>query len=263
MKALQGSRTRALRLPVPSPPSLGLTLQWNPISTTHDVWHILEVSPNSPADMAGLLPYGDYIVGTPEGIVHGESGLGELVEDYLSRSLRLYVYNHEYSVTRLVSITPSRNWGGNGALGCVLGFGALHRLPAPLNEPPAAPGETIFETARFSNEESRSPPSQSYSPTNMLNLLPPSDLLVPALLPTAPPRFHTTIAPSRAAKKTRQIASPNRAFDELFQESEKRSKEENPGPTASATPPPPPPKVGSEPPKAKSPEYEDLTETAA
>jgi len=51
------------------------------LSSTEDVWHILDVTPNSPADLAGLLPYGDYVVGSPEVIVRGESGLGELVED--------------------------------------------------------------------------------------------------------------------------------------------------------------------------------------
>jgi len=52
-----------------------------PLSSSDDVWHVLEVAPNSPADLAGLLPYGDYIIGSPEGIVRGESGLPELVED--------------------------------------------------------------------------------------------------------------------------------------------------------------------------------------
>jgi hypothetical protein len=45
------------------------------------VWHILDVTPDSPADVAGLLPYWDYVIGTPEGLVRGESGLGELIED--------------------------------------------------------------------------------------------------------------------------------------------------------------------------------------
>lgn len=77
-----GSRTRTIALHVPTPsPTLGITLQWTPLSVTEDVWHVLDVIPNSPADTAGLLPYGDYIVGTPEGNVHGEAGLGELVED--------------------------------------------------------------------------------------------------------------------------------------------------------------------------------------
>jgi hypothetical protein len=41
----------------------------------------MDVAPNSPADLAGLLPYGDYVIGSPEVIVRGESGLGELIED--------------------------------------------------------------------------------------------------------------------------------------------------------------------------------------
>lgn len=69
-----------IRLP-PDASGLGLTLQWCPLAVAEDIWHILDVAPNSPADHAGLLPYGDYIIGTPEGIVRGESGLGELVED--------------------------------------------------------------------------------------------------------------------------------------------------------------------------------------
>ena len=58
-----------------------MSLQWTPLSVTEDVWHILDVIPNSPADLAGLLPYGDYVIGSPEGLVRGESGLGELIED--------------------------------------------------------------------------------------------------------------------------------------------------------------------------------------
>lgn len=205
------------------------------------MWHVLDVIPDSPADISGLLPYGDYIIGTPEGIVHGESGLGELVEDYLSRPLRLYVYNHEYAVTRLISITPSRSWGGNGALGCVLGFGALHRLPLPLIEPPAAPGETLFDTVRLSNDfaqplsSSPHPPHASYPPVQS------SDLLVPAAM-VAPPPLPTSPAPPRAGRKGRITASPNRAFDEYFSEFEQKSKEEDFTPKAKAIPPPPPPK---------------------
>ena len=180
--------------------------------------------------------------------MRGESGLGELVEDYLSRPLRLYVYNHEYAVTREVTITPSRNWGGEGALGCILGFGALHHLPLPLAEPPAAPGDTLFETARFSNEESRprsvSPsrsqpyasPSSPYQPSS-------ASLLVPASLPVPPPLMPTTSpVPTRPTRK--RNASPNNAFDEYWKESEEKSKEQDFAPKAKATPPPPPPKLG-------------------
>jgi len=82
---LQGQRIREIYVAVPSdPPSLGLSLQWSLLSGTDDVWHILDVTPNSPADLAGLLPYGDYVIGSPEGLVRGESGLSELVEDVCS-----------------------------------------------------------------------------------------------------------------------------------------------------------------------------------
>lgn len=69
-------------MPIPTePPTLGLSLQWAPLASTDNVWHILDVTPNSPADVAGLLPYSDYVIGSPAGLMRGESGLGELVED--------------------------------------------------------------------------------------------------------------------------------------------------------------------------------------
>lgn len=51
-----------------------------PLNSTGEVWHILDVAANSPADNAGILPYGDYVIGSPEGVIRGESGLPELVE---------------------------------------------------------------------------------------------------------------------------------------------------------------------------------------
>lgn len=203
-------------------------------------------------------------MGTPEGTVHGESGLGELVEDYLSRALRLYVYNHEYGVTRLVTITPSRSWGGSGALGCVLGFGALHRLPPPLTEPPAAPGETLFETARFSHEGNRPASTQPQS-SPLEDSLPedpstqqPSNFLIPATMtspPPPPPVSTLSSGPPRSARKARHAASSNQGFDDYFKEGEQKSKEEDFAPSAREAPPPPPPKSGIiPPPKAKTPD---------
>lgn len=243
---------REISLPVPShDPRLDLTLQWTPLAATENVWHILEVIPDSPADQAGLLPYGDYIIGTPEGIVHGESGLGELVEDFLSRPLRLWVYNNEYSVTRPVTITPSRSWGGEGALGCVLGFGALHRLPPALNEPPSAPGDTLFETARFSNEESRAssvppPPTQTFAQPPSITTPDPSSIITPADLISVPPpeSAANTLTPGRTARKSRKAASPNRGFDDMWKEGEDKSKEEDRVPSSKASDVlPPPPKL--------------------
>jgi len=54
-------------------------LQWAGLAN-NDVWHILDVSSNSPAESAGILPYGDYVIGSPQGIMVGEAGLSELVD---------------------------------------------------------------------------------------------------------------------------------------------------------------------------------------
>lgn len=209
--------------------------------------------PYSPADNAGLLPYSDYIVGTPEGAVHGEAGLGELVEDYLLRSLRLYVYNHEYGVTRLVTITPSRNWGGTGALGCVLGFGALHRLPAPLTEPPDGSGETLFETARFSNEVVRE--GSPYRDPGASTPKPVGDFLVPAALelpPVGPPKSTASPVAGRAGRKPKVVRG-NSAFEDMFKEGEAKSKEEDFAPSKKGSVAPPPPRVRPQPSKSPAP----------
>lgn len=218
---------------------------------TEDVWHILDVAPNSPADLAGLLPYGDYIIGSPEGLLKGESGLGELVDDYLQQPLRLYVYNHEYDVTRLLTIEPSRSWGGQGALGCTLGYGALHRIPAPLEEPPQGPGETLFETARLSSDVPQRP-SSAVSASEP----PRSDAGTPQFLVPADTTFGgpgppaTGLAPPRSSgaggRKNRQRDHGGRGaamdMDAYFQEGEAKSREHDhapsPKPHAAVAPPP-------------------------
>lgn len=233
--------------------SLGLALQWTPLANTEDVWHILDVSPNSPADNAGLLPFSDYVIGSPEGPLRGENGMPELVESFMNRPLRLYVYNHEYDVTRSVTITPARGWGGEGALGCVLGYGALHRVPAPLTEPTQAPGETLFETARFSNEEPRASPAMLQNGFQSQPSAGAPELITPTGMPTGPPKGAP--GPPRAGKKARAHhgISPGAGIDEYFAEGEAKSRELEGGSSTpkNASSLPPPPKGG--PPKSKSP----------
>ncbi|KAL2122894.1 hypothetical protein VTJ04DRAFT_3349 [Mycothermus thermophilus] len=247
----KGQRTRALHIPVPATnPKLGLTLQWTPVSVVSNIWHVLDVPPRSPADAAGLLPYSDYILGTPEGVLHGEGGLSELVEDHIGRPLRLYVYNHEYDVTREVTIQPSRDWGGEGALGCVLGYGALHRLPAPLSEPVNAPGETLFESdfaaaaATTTAGPGAGAPAPPPPPASE-----PSELLVPAQMVSAqvapPPIGGVAPPPARNKKKERahHHGAPN-LMDDYFKEEEKKSRELDRAPSRTNSPLPPPPKGG-------------------
>ncbi|KAI9712274.1 MAG: hypothetical protein M1820_001487 [Bogoriella megaspora] len=251
----KGQRIRDVYTPIPShPPALGLSLQWAPLTATEDVWHILDVAPNSPADQAGLLPYGDYVIGSPEGTVKGESGLGELIEEFADRPLRLYVYNQEYDVIRPVTITPSRGWGGNGLLGCVLGFGALHRIPTPLNEPSNAPGETMFEAARLSNEDGRSSPALAegnvFSPSNNAPTQSNANFLVPANAqygnPSPPPPSSGASPPQghhKPPKKARATHGAALSMDDYFKEGEAKSKElegsYSSKPSSGSVPPPP------------------------
>ncbi|PHH87791.1 hypothetical protein CDD83_8391 [Cordyceps sp. RAO-2017] len=239
----KGQRTREVHIPVPADTaSLGLSLQYAPIALAANVWHVLDVAPNSPADHAALLPYSDYILGSPEGALHGEAALGELVEDHVGRPLRLYVYNNEYNVTREITIQPSRGWGGEGALGCVLGYGALHRLPAPLSEPVDAPGETMFDGDFKEKSEGDMAPAVSAVPPP-----PGGDYLIPAQMIDS---AHTGPPPPRtgaAKKKERHVHSPNQLMDDYFKEEEKKSRELDNAPKSKSGGVPPPPKASGAP----------------
>jgi len=93
-----------------------------------NVWHVLEVQPNSPADIAGLRSNTDYIIGA-DSVLHESEDLFQLIESHEGKLLKLYVYNSETDGCREVTITPNRNWGGEGSMGCGIGYGYLHRIP--------------------------------------------------------------------------------------------------------------------------------------
>lgn len=265
--------------------SLGLTLQWTSLSVVTNIWHVLDVPAGSPADLAGLLPYSDYILGSPEGVLHGESGLSEIVEDHIGRPLRLYVYNNEYDVTREVTLQPSREWGGEGALGCVLGYGALHRLPPPLSEPVDAPGETMFDgvggvVGGGGVVSEKAPYYPGFTPADQTQAGPPppslegagvggGEFLVPAQMasPGPPPAGG---APPRSHKKKDRHAQRggNNGIDDYFNEEEQKSREmDRPETTRSKSPLAPPPKAGGPPmggpPKAGPPKAETPPAEAA
>lgn len=93
-----------------------------------NVWHVLEVHPSSPAEIAGLRSFTDYIIGA-DSVLHENEDLFALIEAHEARSLKLYVYNSTDDYCREVTITPHRDWGGEGSLGCGIGYGYLHRIP--------------------------------------------------------------------------------------------------------------------------------------
>ncbi|CAG8718563.1 2795_t:CDS:2, partial [Cetraspora pellucida] len=84
---------------------------------------LIDIAPDSPAEMAGLVPSTDYVIGTPHKALRSENDFYELIEAHLGKPLRLYVYNADFDVCREVIIVPNHEWGGEGSLGCGVGYG--------------------------------------------------------------------------------------------------------------------------------------------
>jgi hypothetical protein len=189
-------------------------------------------------------------------MLRGEGALGELVEEHLNRTLTLWVYNSEFDVVREVQLVPSRNWGGEGALGAVLGYGALHRLPLPLGEEVEAPGQVVFEM----KEGTESEKGQDQDLDQAQTLSPPPSQFVPAnvIQPQRPPQ--TSPAPGgRHGRKHRHAQAPGVSFDDYFRESEQKSKEQDFVPGGNRTPVAPPPKAAQSPPTDTGAKVEDET----
>ncbi|XP_021562076.1 Golgi reassembly-stacking protein 1 isoform X2 [Carlito syrichta] len=106
-----------------------------------------DVEPSSPAALAGLRPYTDYVVGSDQ-ILQESEDFFTLIESHEGKPLKLMVYNSESDSCREVTVTPNAAWGGEGSLGCGIGYGYLHRIPTqapshhrkpPGTPPPGAP----------------------------------------------------------------------------------------------------------------------------
>ncbi|PRP83612.1 hypothetical protein PROFUN_08338 [Planoprotostelium fungivorum] len=96
---------------------------------TEFVWHVLEVHDKSPASKAGLVANTDYIVGTPDQQFNNSEDFYTLIQNNEEKSIVLYVYSTQQERMRQVQITPNSDWGGEGSMGCDVGFGLLHRIP--------------------------------------------------------------------------------------------------------------------------------------
>lgn len=109
--------------------SLGVSIRFCSFDGAYEnVWHILEVHPQSPAEQAGLRAFTDYIIGS-DSVLHESEDLFSLIEAHEGRPLKLYVYNSEDDTCREVTIVPNSAWPGEGSLGCGIGYGYLHRIP--------------------------------------------------------------------------------------------------------------------------------------
>ncbi|KAL3805774.1 hypothetical protein ACHAW5_000024 [Stephanodiscus triporus] len=95
-------------------------------------YRVLGVQPNSPASVAGLVSFLDFLVGcngemllaSGEGLEEGDEyddvDFPALLKDNVGRELELLVHNIKSNSQRLVKITPSTTWGGAGLLGVTI-----------------------------------------------------------------------------------------------------------------------------------------------
>ncbi|XP_034410962.1 Golgi reassembly-stacking protein 1a [Cyclopterus lumpus] len=133
-----------------------------------NVWHILDVEASSPAALAELQPHSDYIVGADQ-VLQDSEDFFSLIEAHEGKPLKLLVYNTQTDVCREVVVTPNGAWGGEGSLGCGIGYGYLHRIPAlsdvsTAEPPPPVPEEEPppeLPTHGFTEAPLMAPSSQS------------------------------------------------------------------------------------------------------
>ncbi|KAI8051631.1 GRASP55/65 PDZ-like domain-containing protein [Syncephalis plumigaleata] len=92
-------------------------------AASENVWHILDVAPNSPAATAGLQAHTDYVIGTMHRHLETQADFSRLMEEHQGVPVQLLVYNRHWDTCREVTIVPDKNWGGQGSLGCDVGYG--------------------------------------------------------------------------------------------------------------------------------------------
>jgi hypothetical protein len=109
---------------------LGATIRFDSFLDAEDhVIHVLEVEPNSPAEIAGLQPESDFLLGTAEKSFRDTDILFAELRAHLERPVEFFVYSSITDEVRVVVLMPSEDWGGEGILGANVAQGYLHRMP--------------------------------------------------------------------------------------------------------------------------------------
>jgi GRASP55/65 PDZ-like domain len=112
---------------------LGVTIRFDTFLDAEDnLCRVLHVEPNSPAELAGLIPGRDYLLGTAERVFKDTDTLYEELSANVDTPVEFYVYNADTDEVRIVVIMPSEQWGGEkcGLLGADVAHGYLHGLPS-------------------------------------------------------------------------------------------------------------------------------------
>ncbi len=113
---------------------LGVTIRFDSYKNADDfLLRVIEVEENSPAELAGLQPMTDYLLGTAEKCFKDSEILYQTLSQYLEKPIEIYVYNSESDDVRIVVLMPSYQWKNSddvGLLGASVASGYLHRLPS-------------------------------------------------------------------------------------------------------------------------------------
>ncbi|KAM7369863.1 hypothetical protein PAMP_011153 [Pampus punctatissimus] len=117
-----------------------------------NVWHVLDVETNSPAALAGLIAHNDFIVGADQ-VLQDSEDFFSLIEANEGKPLKLLVYNTQSDHCREVVVTPNGAWGGEGSLGCGIGYGYLHRIPTRPADPNTGNKSAVQSTVTGSSVE--------------------------------------------------------------------------------------------------------------
>ncbi|XP_035511442.1 Golgi reassembly-stacking protein 1-like [Morone saxatilis] len=117
-----------------------------------NVWHVLDVEASSPAAIAGLIAHDDFIVGADQ-VLQDSEDFFSLIEANEGKPLKLLVYNTQTDQCREVVVTPNGAWGGEGSLGCGIGYGYLHRIPTRPAQPNSQNKNVLQSAVIGSSEE--------------------------------------------------------------------------------------------------------------
>jgi hypothetical protein len=110
---------------------LGVTIRFDVYHNAEEcLCHVTDVDPESPADLAGLIPGKDYLLGTLEKDFKTPEILYDELRAHINTPIDFYVYNTDTDEVRICVVMPSNDWGGDGLLGAGVANGLLHALPS-------------------------------------------------------------------------------------------------------------------------------------
>lgn len=144
---------------------LGATVRYDVVDPAENQGiRVLEVFPNSPAAHAGLVPFQDFLLATAQAVFHDIDELVEVVTCNINQRMQVYVYNADSETVREVFIVPNNDWGGDGCIGCDIGTGMFHKIPAPRRPPGANAVAAAAPTGTWATALVQGLPPPAYPP---------------------------------------------------------------------------------------------------